>query len=155
PGSPGGATDDGDEETPEGGLGSQPALHYGVFGAFADLQGAGQLSYLSRTLALGVATLANGTGVIAPLGLPLSAWHPTTGARLTNFPRLLEDWQFFTGPAVADLDGAPDGTPEIVVSSGGYFVHAFNGVTGLEPAGWPKNVGQWVVATPLIGDIDG
>src|SRR6185436_10208626 len=31
----------------------------------------------------------------------------------------------------------------------------FNGVTGLEPAGWPKNVGHWVVATPLIGDIDG
>jgi hypothetical protein len=41
-----------------------------------------------------------------------------------------------------------------VVSSGGYFVHAFNGVTGVEPSGWPKNVGHWVVATPLVGDID-
>lgn len=153
-GGSGGATDDGDEETPEGGHGSEPSLHYVALGAFADLEGAGALSYLNGTLGLGIGTLAIGSGVIAPLDFHLSAWDATSGAQKAAFPRLLEDWQFFTGPAVADLDGLPDGTPEIVVSSGGYYVHAFNGVTGVEPTGWPKLTGQWVVASPLIGDID-
>jgi hypothetical protein len=33
-------------------------------------------------------------------------------------------------------------------------MHAFNGVTGLEAPGFPKLTGHWVVATPLVGDID-
>src|SRR6185436_8670803 len=69
------------------------------------------------------------------------------------FPRVIEDWQFFTGPAVADIDGAAGGLPEIIESSGGYFVHAFNAL-GVEPAGWPKNTGQWVTMTPAVGDLD-
>ncbi len=152
-GGPGGSSDDTDEETSEGGLGTEPSLHYVAFGAFADLEGAGALSYLNGTVGLGIGTLAIGSGVLAPLDFHLSAWDATSGAQKAAFPRLLEDWQFFTGPAVADLSGV-DGTPEIVVSSGGYYVHAFNGVTGLEAAGFPKLTGQWVVATPVIGDID-
>ena len=154
-GTAGGAGDDGDEETAEGGLGVQPSIFYVAFGAFADLEGAGLLSYLNGTIGAGILPFALGGGALAPFDFHLSAWDATTGVQKPTFPRVLEDWQFFTGPAIADLDGAVDGAPEIVVSSGGYFVHAFNGVTGLEPTGWPKNVGQWVVATPLVGDLDG
>ena len=66
----------------------------------------------------------------------------------------MEDWLFFTGPSIADIDGAVGGLPEAIVSSGGYFVHAFN-AAGLEPAGWPKNTGHWVTMTPSTGDLDG
>jgi hypothetical protein len=154
-GTPGGAGDDGDEETPEGGLGAQPSIFYVALGAFADLEGGGALSYLNGTIGAGILPFALGGGPLAPFDFHLSAWDATSGDQKPAFPRLLEDWQFFTGPAIADVDGGADGVPEIIVSSGGYFVHAFNGVTGLEPAGWPKLTGHWVVASPLIGDIDG
>ena len=64
----------------------------------------------------------------------------------------MEDWQFVTGPAVADITGDP--LPEVIATSGGFFVHAFN-AAGIEPAGWPKLTGQWQTATPSIGDLDG
>jgi hypothetical protein len=41
----------------------------------------------------------------------------------------------------------------MIVSSGGFFVHAFNAL-GVEPVGWPKNTGHWVVMSPSVGDVD-
>src|SRR5206468_1776360 len=81
----------------------------------------------------------------------LSAWNATTGAVEPAFPRVIEDWQFFNGPAVAEISG--DSLPEIIESSGGFFVHAFD-AAGFEPAGWPKLTGHWQTSTPSIGDLD-
>jgi subtilisin family serine protease len=147
---------DDEETTPEGGLGlgsDAPVHYYVAVGAFADVDNDSLLDYSVGTVGNGVLASAAGAGVPAPFDLYQSVWNATTGAHKASFPRVLEDWQFFTGPAVADIDGAVGGLPEIVVSSGGYFVHAFN-ASGLEPAGWPKNTGQWVVMSPSIGDID-
>jgi len=44
--------------------------------------------------------------------------------------------------------------PEVVVGSSGYFLHAYDGC-GREPDGWPKFTGQWILATPAVGDLDG
>jgi hypothetical protein len=154
-GTAGGAGDDTDEETAEGGLGFQPSIYYVALGAFGDLEGGGALSYLNGTLGAGILPFALGGGPLAPLDFHLSAWDALTGVQKPAFPRVMEDWQFFTGPAIADIDGGVDGVPEIVATSGGYYVHAFDGVTGIDAAGWPKNVGQWVVMTPHVGDIDG
>jgi hypothetical protein len=71
---------------------------------------------------------------------------------LEPFPQIMEDLQFFLTPAIADLDG--DGTPEIINGSAGNSVHAF-GRNGREPEGWPKPTGQWVIASPTVGDADG
>src|SRR5256885_7090416 len=70
--------------------------------------------------------------------------------------RLQGDWSSDVcssdlGPAVAEISG--DSLPEIIDSSGGYFVHAFN-AAGVEPAGWPKLTGHWQTSTPSIGDIN-
>ncbi|MBI5488193.1 MAG: VCBS repeat-containing protein [Deltaproteobacteria bacterium] len=82
----------------------------------------------------------------------ISAWSGADSRMLPGFARKVEDWQFFMNPSIADVSG--DGYPEIVSGSGGYFVHAFDGC-GREPAGWPKFTGQWLIAAPAIGDIDG
>ena len=147
---------DGEETTPEGGLGKasdDPVHYYVALGAFADLEGDSSIDYMIGTVGTGIAGLALASGAPAPFDHYFSAWDATTGTHKPAFPRVMEDWQFFTGPAVADIDGAPGGLPEMVTSSGGYFVHAFN-AAGLEPAGWPKNVGQWVVTSPSVGDLD-
>ncbi len=89
----------------------------------------------------------------------LSAWSGATvdapsGARMPfidGFPQVMEDMQFFLNPSIADLDG--DGLPEVVNGSAGHVVHAFDR-DGREPAGWPKNTGQWLLGSPAIGDAD-
>jgi hypothetical protein len=82
----------------------------------------------------------------------LAMWSGKTGAMLPAAPMVIEDFSFFNSQAIVDLDG--DDYPEVITGSGGYFVHAFNGC-GVEPAGWPKFTGQWIIATPAVGDVDG
>ena len=71
---------------------------------------------------------------------------------LEPFPQIMEDLQFFLAPAIADLDN--DGVPEVINGSSGNSMHAF-GLRGSEPAGWPKPTGQWIIASPTVGDVDG
>jgi hypothetical protein len=82
----------------------------------------------------------------------VSAWDTKTGAYKPGFPQAIEDWQFFSSPAIADIDG--DGHSEAIQGSGGYWVHAFR-ADGTEPAGWPKLAGGWLVTSAAVGDLDG
>ena len=87
----------------------------------------------------------------------VSAWKVTRSASgtysfLDGFPQRADDHQFFMNPAIADVDG--DGLPEAIAGSGGYYLRAWN-VHGVEPAGWPKMTGQWIIASPAVGDLDG
>jgi subtilisin family serine protease len=149
---------DGEEATPEGGFGkaSDSPVHYYVgLGAFADVDNDTLVDYLVPTIGTGIAGLALASGVPTPFDHYLSVWTAQTGAHKPGWPRVMEDWQFFTGPTVADIDGTIDGLPEILAASGGFFVHAFKPLTpGVEAVGFPKNVGQWVVMSPSVGDID-
>ena len=154
-GSSGAGSHDTDETTPEGGLGAlrdQPSNFYTGQGAVADLDRDGRLDYVSGSLGFGITAFATGSGPRAIFDHLLSAWDARAGAQKPNFPRVMEDWQFFTGPAIADVSG--DGNPETVATSAGFFVHAFD-ATGAEPAGWPKRTGQWQTSTPSLGDLDG
>ncbi len=89
----------------------------------------------------------------------VSAWSGATvdgpnGPRMPfidGFPQVMEDLQFFLNPSIADLDG--DGLPEVVNGSAGHILHAFDR-DGREPAGWPKQTGQWLLGSPAIGDAD-
>ncbi|HYC00153.1 MAG TPA: S8 family serine peptidase [Candidatus Limnocylindrales bacterium] len=151
-----GAGGDGDEETAEGGLGKPsdaPVHYYVAHPSFSDVDLDGQVDLMAGTVGNGIAGLAIGSGTPTPFDHYFSVWNAATAAHKPAFPRVVEDWQFFTSASVADVDGAPGGLPEMLVSSGGYWVHAFNAL-GLEPAGWPKFTGQWVISTPLVGDID-
>ncbi|MFH1469073.1 MAG: FG-GAP-like repeat-containing protein [Pseudomonadota bacterium] len=80
------------------------------------------------------------------------AWDGRDGDFLEGFPQQIEDLQFFMNPAIADITG--DGAMEVIAGSGGFMLHAWD-EQGVEPAGWPKFTGQWVLASPAVGDIDG
>jgi MYXO-CTERM domain-containing protein len=82
----------------------------------------------------------------------VGVWDGKTGKYKPGFPQVIEDWQFFSHPAVADVDG--DGRPEVIAPSAGYFVHAWN-VDGQEAKGFPKYTGGWALSTPAVGDLDG
>jgi len=82
----------------------------------------------------------------------VGAYGAVSGKYLPGFPQIVDDWQFFMNPSVADLDG--DDLPEVVVGTAGFWLRAFN-KDGKEPAGWPKLTGQWIIPSPAIGDITG
>ncbi|MFT4624004.1 MAG: hypothetical protein ACI8PZ_002660 [Myxococcota bacterium] len=111
----------------------------------------------------GVDDLAVGTsGVGWPLSLasaaPLQfqhavgAWSGADGTMLPAWPRQIDDTAFLTAPAIADVSG--DGRPEVLATSGGHFVGAWD-ATGASAPGWPKFTGGWSTGGPSVGDIDG
>lgn len=80
------------------------------------------------------------------------AWSGASGAVFEGWPRQIEDVQFLSVPAIADISG--DGQPEAIMGSGGYLLHAWD-YTGAEAASWPKFTGQWMLGSPAVGDITG
>jgi subtilisin family serine protease len=154
-GTSGAGSHDQDETTPEGGLANpadQPSHFYVANGVLADLDRDGAIDYLAGSVGNRLLLIASGSGTPAPFDHLFQAWDATTGLSKAAFPRVIEDWQFLGSAAVADIGGA-DTRPEAIVSSGGYFVHAFDAL-GLEPAGWPKMTGQWQTSAPSVADLD-
>ncbi|MEC7240645.1 MAG: FG-GAP-like repeat-containing protein [Myxococcota bacterium] len=103
-----------------------------------------------------------GAGTYAVISLALSTaidfqhvlggWDGATGEFLEGWPRQVEDFQFLVAPAIADVSG--DGEPEVIYTSAGYVVGAWD-ASGRIPEGWPKFTGQWVLGSPAVGDITG
>lgn len=151
----GGPGMDEDETTPEGGAPKDTAgLYYVAQGAVGNFDDLGGVDYFTGALGSGVGPFAldSSGGTRVSFDHLLSGWDASTGAPKPAFPRAIEDWQFFIGPAIAEISG--DGDREVIQSSGGFFVHAFDR-TGAEPAGWPKLTGAWQTASPSVGDLDG
>jgi hypothetical protein len=76
------------------------------------------------------------------------------GTMRPNFPARVNDLQFLSGPAVADIDGAPGDGEEVIAGSAHNDLAAFS-AAGTAPAGgkWPKTTSDWMVTTPLAGSF--
>ena len=126
--------------------GSPDAPFFGSLGsgAFGDLTGDGLPEYVAPT-----GGLRKLLDVAAPASQAfgdhqITAWSPRDGSLLEAFPRPMDDMQFLSSPAIADVDG--DGAPEIVQGSGSYLLRAYR-TDGSEPAGWPSVSGVAAFAT--------
>jgi hypothetical protein len=120
-------------------------------GCFVNL-GSGGLSYAAPSMGLGRCIDMVFPEEQKKSDDQLSAWSTVSGALHDAFPRKVNDMMFFVSPAAADIDG--DGSQEILAGSSFYDVHAIDG-RGVEPGGWPKFSGGWMVGTPAVGDFDG
>lgn len=130
-------------------------------GAWGDMDGDGTDDYLIGSMGLEYASGGLDDGHVYNHDHLLSGWSglavdpSDTSASmpfLRGFPRVMEDFQFFLNPIVADIDG--DGAPEAINGSAGHVLHAFD-ERGREPVGWPKQLGYWVLGSPAVGDVDG
>ncbi len=119
--------------------------------AFGDLDGDGVPDpVMGGTSSLWLASLAATFWMDAQH--PVAAWSGADGSYLPGWPRQVEDLQFLMAPAIADLSG--DGRPEVIYGSAGHLLHAWD-VDGVQPDGWPKLTGQWILGSPAVGDITG
>ena len=128
-------------------------LTFGVLGAGAagDFFGDGVANFALPSIGAHQLVDVQGPALQGPGDHQLMAWD-STGNSLPAFPQRVEDLQFLSSPAVADVDG--DAIAELLQGSGGYYLHAFH-ASGGEPAGWPKFTGGWMVGSATAGDIDG
>src|SRR6185369_2448764 len=121
--------------------------------SIADLDGDGQLDIVAGTAGTTKLVDAQAPARQEPGDNQITVWNSATRHMTAPFPQIVEDLMFFGNPTIADVDG--DGVPEVVSANGGGFVHAFDGVTGSEPAGWPKFTNGWMIPIPAVGDVDG
>jgi MYXO-CTERM domain-containing protein len=126
--------------------------------SFADMDQDGYVDFMSGGAGLGLAAAFAGGGANTPFNHQVGVWNThlaegqSFGRMLPGFPQRIEDYLFFVNPSAADVTG--DGYPEIVLGSGGYYVHAWD-ACGREAPGFPEFNGGWVTSSVALGDIDG
>jgi hypothetical protein len=102
------------------------------------------------------------TGVIRALDVGLNeyqvggqdqvaVWTASSGTYRPGFPARVNDLQFLTGPAVADLDGLPG--QEMLAGTASLDLAAFNAAGQSLGPDWPKLTSDWMVAVPLAGSF--
>lgn len=127
-------------------------------GGFTDLDQDGQPDFTTGGAGLKLAANLAGGYKNSPFDHQLGVWSTSPdeltgrGSPLPGFPQRVNDYMFFVNPTSADVDG--DDYPEVIVGTGGYYMHAFD-ACGNEPEGWPKFLGGWITASAAFGDVDG
>lgn len=99
-----------------------------------------------------VSIIASPSATSAPFQFLLAGWSGATGHMFYGMPVPIEDFTFLVNETIADITG--DGYPEVMVGTGGYFLHAAD-ACGCEAPNWPKFTDGWITATAAVGDIDG
>jgi hypothetical protein len=97
----------------------------------------------------GVANLAL-AGQNAPYNHLIGAYNSESGTSLTAFPRVTDDFQFLSSSDVAQV--VPGETNQVVAGTGLGLLHAYDGFTGLDAAGFPKVTGGWLYSPAALSD---
>ncbi|HEY0317815.1 MAG TPA: S8 family serine peptidase [Solirubrobacterales bacterium] len=101
-------------------------------------------------LSLGdVANLAL-AGQNAPYNHLIGAYDAETGTALPAFPRVTDDFQFLSSSDVAKV--VPGEANQVVAGTGLGLLHAYDGLTGLDAAGFPKVTGGWLYSPAALSD---
>lgn len=101
---------------------------------------------------LGVAQAANLVlvGQNFPYNHMIGAWNAATGATLPAYPTITDDYQFLSASNVAKL--VTGTSNQVLAGTGLGLLHAYDGVTGLDVAGFPKVTGGWLFAPAELSD---
>jgi hypothetical protein len=91
-------------------------------------------------------------GQNSPYNHLIGAYDAETGAALPAFPRVTDDFQFLSSSGIAKV--VPGETNQVVAGTGLGLLHAYDGLTGLDAAGFPKVTGGWLYS-PAALSADG
>ncbi len=117
-----------------------------------DVDGDGHLEITGALAGLNYALVLLSSTWVDHIDHLLGLWDAETGQSLPGWPVVMEDLALYMQPTMADVDG--DGLPEIIASSGGYLVHAFD-IDGFDVPGWPRLTGGMVSSAIAAGDVTG
>ena len=125
---------------------SFPALGHPAFGSLTG----GQPSFLSPSLGA-----FRAVDLAAPEYQPgqdfSGAWNTETGNYRPGFPVPVNDFQFLTGPAAADIDGLPG--DEVLEATASLDLAGINAAGTPINTKWPKFTTDWTVTVPTVGTL--
>ncbi|MDP3856344.1 MAG: PKD domain-containing protein [Stagnimonas sp.] len=140
----------------QGGVSSSASRILNLFEAsvVGDVNGVGQLDVVHLGVSAEDAVNLLLVGQNIPFNYALQVWDTATPENYApGFPVAHDDFSLLSSAAIANVDGT--GMREVLAGSGLYLLHAYDGSTGIDAAGFPKLTGGWQFAVPAIGDVDG
>ncbi|MCW3069626.1 MAG: hypothetical protein JWL67_2251 [Solirubrobacterales bacterium] len=118
-----------------------------------DLLGTGTPDVVKYELSLSQAANLLLVGQNFPYNHLIGAFDGSTGATLPAFPTVTDDYQFLSANNVAKIDPTLPSN-QIVTGTGLGLLHAYDGATGVDVSGFPKQTGGWL-ASPASLSLDG
>ncbi len=115
-----------------------------------DLLGTGMPNIVKYQLSLGQVTNLLLVGQNTPYNHMIGAWDASTGTSLPAFPTITDDYQFLSSSTVAKMVAGQ--TNQVLAGTGLGLVHAYDGATGQDVAGFPKVTGGWLFAPVAISN---
>jgi Subtilase family len=129
------------------------ALNLFESASVGDVLGTGTLDVFKYELSLGQAANLLLVSQNFPYNHLIGGWDGTTGAPLPAYPTITDDYQFLSASNIAKIDPTLP-TNQIVAGTGLGLLHAYDGSTGTDVSGFPKETGGWLAA-PAALSFDG
>jgi hypothetical protein len=125
------------------------ALNLFESASVGDVLGTGAPSVVKYQTSLAAAANLLLTGQNFPWQHLIGAWDAATGGPLPAFPAVTDDYQFLSSSTVAKVDRGSSAN-QVLAGSGLGLLHAFDGRTGLDAPGFPKQTGGWLYAPATL-----
>jgi hypothetical protein len=113
-----------------------------------DLTGLGRPAVVKYGLSIAAVANLLLVGVNVPYNHLIDAFDAATGLPLPAYPTITDDFQFLSASNIAKI--ASGASNQILAGTGLGLVHAYDGITGQDVAGFPKITGGWLYAPPEI-----
>jgi hypothetical protein len=125
------------------------ALNLFESASVGDLLGTGTPDVIKYELSLSQAANLLLVGQNFPYNHLIGAFDGITGVPLPAFPTVTDDYQFLSANDIAKVDPTlPDN--QVIAGTGLGLLHAYDGATGLDVGGFPKQTGGWLAAPAAI-----
>jgi hypothetical protein len=125
------------------------ALNLFESASIGDLLGTGTLDVVKYELSLSQAANLLLVGQNFPYNHLIGAFDGTTGAPLPAYPTVTDDYQFLSANDIAKVDPTLP-TNQIIAGTGLGLLHAYDGATGHDVSGFPKQTGGWLAAPATL-----
>ncbi|MBX6421801.1 MAG: S8 family serine peptidase, partial [Nevskia sp.] len=124
------------------------ALNLFESASVGDLDGNGTPDLVKYEVTLGQAANLLLVGQNVPYNHLIAAFDSGTGLPLNAFPVVTDDYQFLSSSSIGKLvSGA---SSQVLAGTGLGLVHAYDGRSGADVAGFPKVTGGWLFAPPEL-----
>lgn len=116
--------------------------------AIGSLQPGGRLAIVKYGVTLGQVENLLLPGQNFSYNHTIGAFDAQTGAPLPAYPTVTDDYQVLSASEIAKL--VPGPTEQVLAGTGLGLLHAYDGATGNDVAGFPKVTGGWLLGAPAL-----
>ncbi len=127
------------------------ALNLFESASVGDLLGTGTPDVVKYEVSLGQAANLLLVGQNFPYNHLIGAWDGSSGLPLPAYPTVTDDYQLLSSNDVAKIDPALPSN-QVLTATGLGQLHAYDGLTGRDVPGFPKQTGGWLYSPPALAE---